>query len=117
MIPYDAFSIDRAHDMRKQMPIDLLAAILRLGKKYEIDYLRDEGLKRLRLDFPKTLEQWNTSSQAYFHIFDDGEDYNIVQLCDELSISSCLPSAYMLFVTGCTLASSRSYPTVIYARV
>jgi len=41
------------------MPIDLLTAILRLGKKYEIGSLCDEGLKRLWLEFPNTLEQWN----------------------------------------------------------
>jgi hypothetical protein len=103
--------------MREKMSIDHLAAILRLGKKYEIDYLRDEGLKRLRFDFPKTLEQWNTSSEAYFDIvLDDGQDYKIVQLCDELSISSCLPIAHTLFVTRCTLASSRSFSTVLSAQ-
>jgi len=95
------------------MPIDLLAAILRLGKKYDIGYLCDEGLKRLRLEFPNTLEQWNTSSQHYSHLGDDVKPHNILQLCHELSISSCLPTAYLLFATGHTLASSSSYPAVL----
>ena len=104
--------INSAHDMRKSMPIDLLAAILRLGKKYEIDYLCDEGLKRLRLDLPNTLEQWNTSYETYSHIC-VVEDQKILQLCYELSISSCLPTAYLVFVTNYKLVSSSSYRTVL----
>jgi hypothetical protein len=98
------------------MPIDLLVAILRLGKKYEIDYLRDEGLKRLRLDFPNTLEQWNTSSQEYSHIDPDMQGHDILQLCCELSISSCLPTAYLVFIKGYQLASSSSYSTILSSR-
>ena len=104
-----------AQGMRSLRPTDLLAAILRLGKKYEIDYLYDEGLERLRLEFPKTLEQWNTSSQQYSHIDDDGEVHKIIQLCYEFSIPSCLPCAYMVFVTQCELASSSPLSTFLFA--
>ena len=93
--------------MREKMSIDLLAAILRLGKKYQIDYLCDEGLKRLRRDFPKTSDQWNAPS-AYSDISDDVKAHDILQLCHEISISSCLPTAYMVFVTERTLASFSS---------
>jgi len=89
------------------MSFDFLAAILRLGKKYQIDYLCDEGLKRLRRDFPKTLDQWN-ASPAYSNLSDDVKDHDILQLCHEISMSSCLPTAYMIFVTERTLASSSS---------
>jgi len=102
--------------MRDSMPIAPLAAILRLGKKYEIDYLCEEGLRRLRLDLPNTLKQWNTSSQGYWHVVHHTEEYhNILHLCYELSISSCLPTAYLLFVTGRPLASSSSYSTILFS--
>ena len=77
--------------MRKKMSIDHLAAILRLGKKYEIDHLCDEGLKRLRLEYPKTLEQWNTSYNAHSSV-EVHDTIDILQLCYELSISTCLPT-------------------------
>ena len=103
--------------MRKIMPFDLLAAILRLGKKYEIDYLCEEGLKRLRRNFPNALEKWvqNTSRKNQFRIESDKEK-DIIRLCYELSISSCLPLAYMVFVTKHKLASSSSFLTVTSAR-
>ena len=99
--------------MRELMPANFLAAILRLGKKCEIDYLYDEGLKRLglRLDFPNTLEQWNNSSEGFSHIVENGEYHDILLLCYEFSILSCLPTAYLLFVTTYPLASSSSYST------
>ena len=108
--------IDSAQGMRSLMLTDLLAAILPLGKKYEIDYLYDEGLERLRLEFPKTLEQWNTSSQQYSHIEDGGEVHKIIQLCYEFSILSCLPCAYVVFVTQCELASSSPLSKSLSAR-
>jgi len=96
--------------MRKVMPFDLLAAILRLGKKYEIDYLCEEGLKRLRHEFPDTLEKWvqNTSRKNNSPIEPDKEK-DVIHLCNELSIPSCLPVAYVVFVTRRKLASSSSF--------
>jgi hypothetical protein len=76
--------------MRKKMPFDHIAAILRLGKKYEIDHLCDEGLKRLRPEYPNTLEQWNTSCDAHSSI-EPHDELDVLQLCYQLSISSCLP--------------------------
>ena len=62
MIPLLIYSTQGMQDL---MPIDFLTTIICLGKKYEINYLCNEGLKRLWLDFPNTLEQWNMSSQEY----------------------------------------------------
>ncbi|KIM44191.1 hypothetical protein M413DRAFT_443222 [Hebeloma cylindrosporum] len=97
----------RAQGMLGLMPVDLVVAIIRLGKKYEIDYLCDEGLKRLRVEFPNTLEKWDTSCHDYSQIKFDGqwEISKVLQLCCELSIPSCLPTAYLLFVTRCELES------------
>lgn len=33
--------------------------MIRLGKKYEIASLRDEGLARLKREFPTTLEEYD----------------------------------------------------------
>ncbi|KIM44192.1 hypothetical protein M413DRAFT_376539 [Hebeloma cylindrosporum] len=93
----------RSYDMRKRMPMDLLTAILRFGKKYEIDHLCKEGLERLPFDFANTLQKWDMSFDE-----DPQTDYslqvhNVLQLGCELSILSCLPTAYLMFVAHSNL--------------
>lgn len=56
---FDTKLFSRTHDMREPMTYSQLAAILRLGKKYEMDYIWNEGLRRLRTDFPTTLDDWD----------------------------------------------------------
>ncbi|KAH9479728.1 hypothetical protein JR316_0008323 [Psilocybe cubensis] len=53
----------RVHDLRDQMDIEYISAILRLGKKYDIEYLKEEGLRRLQSEFPLTLEDWDCRNE------------------------------------------------------
>ena len=96
--------------MREKMSVDFLGAILRLGKKYDIEYLCEEGLKRLRLEFPTTLEKWHTCYWEYTAIDPCVGSRKvaiaILGLCHELSIPRCLPVAYFLVVTSFTQVSS-----------
>lgn len=46
---------DTSEDM-KAMPIPVLAAFLRLGRKYEIDHVRQQAVKRLATAFPSDLD-------------------------------------------------------------
>ncbi|KDR67627.1 hypothetical protein GALMADRAFT_79593 [Galerina marginata CBS 339.88] len=86
----------RTNDMRELLPYHQLASILRFGKKYEIDYLRDEGLKRLRLEFPTTLELWDNSYNQCLHIMGSPTIYyDVINLAHELSIQSSLPTMYV----------------------
>ncbi|KIM44193.1 hypothetical protein M413DRAFT_376605 [Hebeloma cylindrosporum] len=73
----------RVQEMRDLMPIDFLSAILRLGKKYEIDYICNEGLSRLRFDFPNTLEKWDVPFDEHCKTDYDGREHNLLQLCYE----------------------------------
>ena len=43
------------------MPFPLLTAILRIGKKYQIEHFQAEGLERLRSEFPRDLDAWDVS--------------------------------------------------------
>ena len=97
----------RVHDMRTSISVDFLGAILRLGKKYDITYLCEEGLKRLRLEFPATLEKWRACSGENIHaVGATSVARSVIGLCHELSIPRCLPGAYFLFVASRTLVSS-----------
>ncbi|TEB27403.1 hypothetical protein FA13DRAFT_934160 [Coprinellus micaceus] len=51
------------------MSFSAVAAMVRLGKKYDIPHLRDEGLARLKLQFPTRLEDFEKLSPTdYTHI-------------------------------------------------
>jgi hypothetical protein len=93
--------------MRATMSVEFMGAILRLGKKYDIGYLCEEGLKRLRLHFPATLERWQDDSGLYKLniMLGANMEIGIIDLAHELSIPSCLPIAYFLFVTSYKLVS------------
>lgn len=41
------------------MAFPAVAAMIRLGRKYDIPHLRDEGLTRLKLEYPSELEDFD----------------------------------------------------------
>ena len=96
--------------MRATMSVDFLGAILRLGKKYDIGYLCEEGLKLLRVEFPTTLEKWYACSGKDTRITPGVGTTSVamavIGLSHELSIPRCLPAAYFRFATSHTLVSS-----------
>jgi hypothetical protein len=86
----------------------VIAALVRLGKKYDIIHLRDEGLVRLKLRFPATLEQLdgNLSSVGQYakHIYcpdktaKDDMIVSAIQLAHECDIQTILPALYCTLV-------------------
>ncbi|KAF7351410.1 BTB domain-containing protein [Mycena sanguinolenta] len=40
-------------------PLDVVASMLRLGRKYDIPAARDDALSRLRAEFPAEYQVWN----------------------------------------------------------
>lgn len=82
--------------------------MLRLGKKYEIDHLKDDALARLKGGFPKTLEGYCAAHAYGWTHFDFPSDslYDtvckklsaVVRLAHECRSQSILPSLYMEFM-------------------
>jgi hypothetical protein len=73
----------------------VVAAFLRLGKKYEITKLYEEALSRLCNDYPPNLAQWerrerNGASIKYYA----GVHFDVVNLAREIDIPSLLPTAF-----------------------
>ncbi|KAJ3528886.1 hypothetical protein NMY22_g9230 [Coprinellus aureogranulatus] len=95
-----------------------LAAMIRIGKKYEIHYLRDEGLARLKREFPATLQVYDRKpngwanfafrSAAYGNISTIDALFHIINLAHECRIQTILPALYLL-------ASSHALDTLIYS--
>lgn len=96
------------------IPFPILAAMLRLGKKYEIDYLRDEALTRLTSEFPRTLKEMQLLPPEYSYIkHQKGILYDIINLARETAVYSILPVAFYLCLQDIVGHQSSSGMTVL----
>ncbi|KZP28193.1 hypothetical protein FIBSPDRAFT_817787 [Athelia psychrophila] len=86
------------------LPIETVAAFLRLGKKYEIELLHAEALKRLRYEYPTTLDdlpmptghKFNRRTQntmIFTEVDGDGPHVAVAHLAREQRLHSTLPLA------------------------
>ncbi|KDR72648.1 hypothetical protein GALMADRAFT_228921 [Galerina marginata CBS 339.88] len=87
-----------------QMDIDHFSAVLRLGKKYEIELFTKEALRRVRSDYPATLDAWDQRGVYREEVKIVWEEafvdalIKFINLAHELSVPSILPAAYFLYV-------------------
>lgn len=49
--------------MEVRQPFSVVAQMVRLGEKYKIEYLREDGISRLCAEFHPTLEEWSASRE------------------------------------------------------
>jgi len=83
---------------KKPMPLSMVAAFLRLGRKYGIDHLREEALARLLADFPSTLRGYDDCQgigwpRAIEMDLEKGAHITVVNLARENDVRSILPFA------------------------
>ncbi|KZP17860.1 hypothetical protein FIBSPDRAFT_933786, partial [Athelia psychrophila] len=50
--------LDDSFEKRKQMPLAVAEGFLRLGRKYEIDHIRNQAVQRLAVIFPSDLKKF-----------------------------------------------------------
>ena len=94
----------------KPFPLSVIAAFLRLGRKYGIDHLHAEALTMLSVDFPSTLRGYDECTKAAWPRVIDLKGCSlsaVVNLARENDVQSILPCAlYML----CRFAHYNSTP-------
>lgn len=83
----------------------VVAAMIRLGRKYEIDFMKDEALSRLKREFPTTLEEFDDVDRTGWTHFTFPTDtvhdreckklYAMIRFAYECNIRSILPSLYV----------------------
>ena len=81
------------------LPLPILAAFLRLGRKYDIQQLQAEALRRLTFEFPSTLEEFDRLDTAYT-LIDCGVDtflLAVIHIARESDCLSVLPTALFQF--------------------
>ncbi|KAJ6466354.1 hypothetical protein C8R45DRAFT_1172882 [Mycena sanguinolenta] len=77
----------------------LVAAILRLSKKYDFPEFRKDCLRRLRKEFPVTLEEFDECDDSWSYIKDEKNIYlSVLSLAHEIGLHSILPLLYCLMV-------------------
>jgi len=76
----------------------VVAAIVRLSQKYQIDYLRDDAISRLTFEYPSTLEgrdAFHTDPRGRVGLV-CGRHIDVINLVRETGIHSILPYAFLL---------------------
>jgi hypothetical protein len=84
----------------EKLPIDVIAAYLRLGKKFEITQLRKEALDILSFEFPSCLQAFDTRPEFSFTRIDTRDLMTLVPIIDlarETGTHAILPVAYYLY--------------------
>ncbi|EDR12744.1 uncharacterized protein LACBIDRAFT_323434 [Laccaria bicolor S238N-H82] len=71
----------------------LLAAMLRLGDKYNGHNVREEALKFLRYEFPQNLEDWMGVWGTKVFPYPESE-FDFINLAQEVDLHSVLPAMY-----------------------
>lgn len=83
------------------IPFQVVAAFVRLGRKYDIDVVLKDGLRRLYYEYPTTLENYDALNpndiQGGWTLIEDalGIDINVIKLAHEHSLLSVLPGAFV----------------------
>ncbi|KAF9524117.1 hypothetical protein CPB83DRAFT_774388 [Crepidotus variabilis] len=84
------------YDRNAPIPFAYIAAMLRLGKKYEIDHLLKEGMKHIRAMYPSSLSLWKSSSTRIQ--IDNQTIVQAINLAHELQLCRTLPTMYLSFI-------------------
>ncbi|KAJ7610322.1 hypothetical protein DFH06DRAFT_1016718 [Mycena polygramma] len=76
-----------------------IAAALRLSKKYDIPMFRKDCLRRLRKEFPTTLQEFDDLNCGTYIVGCDKDLLLLMSLAQEIGLPSVLPSIYCHVVT------------------
>ncbi|KAF7340554.1 hypothetical protein MSAN_02126900 [Mycena sanguinolenta] len=84
---------DRTFYKEQEKPFALVAAMLRLGQKYEFDQLREDAVSRLERRFPTTLPLFRAGADLSGIAEYPGLVYDAINLARTAGLPSILPAA------------------------
>ncbi|KZP11464.1 hypothetical protein FIBSPDRAFT_837642 [Athelia psychrophila] len=79
--------------LRGPLPFEMIAAFLRLGRKYDMEEVRTEALSRLYREFPTTLQEFDKAQHWSAVKHTPGIYFDIANLAREHNLLSVLPCA------------------------
>ena len=91
--------------------------MVRMGQKYEIKHLRDEGYRRLLAEFPATLEGWDLVHEGTTHEIhpEPTMSFDAIRLALESGIEVILPIAYYSCISDGLVGDPLPLLTVTYS--
>ncbi|KAJ6452458.1 hypothetical protein C8R45DRAFT_1040702 [Mycena sanguinolenta] len=93
---------DRTFYKEQEKPFTLVAVMLRLGKKYEFDQLREDAVTRLERRFPTTFSSFQAGANRSGIVEYPGLVYDAMNLARTTGLRSILPAA---LYSACTSSS------------
>jgi hypothetical protein len=91
----------RSYPDDEPLPFDVIAAFLRLGRKYEIKPLYTKALSRLAVAFPSSVDEYINGEKQKYIVFSDPTNIqrgeiviDTIVLARELNLPSLLPAAF-----------------------
>jgi len=87
--------------------VERIAAMVRLGRKYELSTLYEEAMRRLKSDFPRDLTAWRKACLQKDRNFMSKKKnlIEIINLAVEQNLQSLLPAAMLALCRSITLVS------------
>ncbi|KAJ6487702.1 hypothetical protein C8R45DRAFT_994060 [Mycena sanguinolenta] len=75
-------------------PFDVVASMLRLGRKYDIPAAKDDASSRLHAEFPAEFQAWNSRDEFLTTIEDHSPSIylDLLNLSYECGVYSCIPT-------------------------
>ncbi|KAJ6519054.1 hypothetical protein C8R45DRAFT_11752 [Mycena sanguinolenta] len=90
---------------QKVIPLPVLGALIRLGRKYDFKDLLHSAVERVTAEYPETVEKYLAMPGTFQAIEPyKGIDFDMVTLLSENKIFTALPSAYYHAVKTTTLS-------------
>ncbi|KAF6759163.1 hypothetical protein DFP72DRAFT_1005145 [Ephemerocybe angulata] len=99
---------DKAYvNVEGALSMAVVAAMIRMGQKYDIEHVKEAGLSRLKRVFPQQLADWDRNFDEgdglYLHTIICGPDEGMldlaikaIELAHECGIKSILPACYLI---------------------
>lgn len=85
-------------------PFPVLAAMLRLGRKYDFRKAKEDAIARIHSEFPSTFQEWEATPDNFVHI--QAGDYLLIELFNlafECGILTSIPALGMSCLDSYTL--------------
>jgi hypothetical protein len=79
--------------------LELIAAILRLSKKYDFSAFHKDCIRRLKTEFPTTLEEYDALNSWACIKYEEFIYFDLMRLAKEIGLHSILPLVYCLALT------------------
>ncbi|KAJ7250524.1 hypothetical protein B0H12DRAFT_1052387 [Mycena haematopus] len=90
-----------AFHCEKRLPLPVVGALIRLGRKYDFKYLFDSAVARLTAEFPATLQEYDALRSGQTIHWYPGLSFDVITLASDNNILSVLPCVYYKGIMNC----------------